>query len=508
MKRAAVYKPLLFTTTLRNPERMKWHLEVLKKYDGIMLSNELATDIVGELIRLGLYRPMQVSSRVKNKFKTNEPLTDDEIQQVLRDNPQNHKEAGFEKGWPSRFDTEFEFAKELGFVYYKIGEAIKFSEMGLKLIDAEHPEFEQQVFLNAFTKYQRNNPFRRVLNENAPLILLLEVIQKINSDQEFNSTGLSRLEISLLIYWKDSDAQKLYLRIKKLRQEYGFSPSWEVISDICRNEIMEGNDIVRNVKSIIVDYPDEFIRKMRLTGLISLRGGGRFIDINQNELEKVKYVLEQYSNYKKFQTEEEYFDYISTVDKNLVSLAAKEVSHKDQNALLAKWLSVFQWEAIKSELLILRNKRLSSDEVLKYLSNPIRLEFLTALAIKTKFPNIKVSPNYPVDDEGLPTSTAGGVGDTGDIECFENSDGVLVEVTMSEGRIQTMMEVWPIARHLENFSKKANRSMCLFVAPSIFKDSTRQMEFLKNKENLKITPKTIEDFIEYIENNSKLYSIQ
>jgi len=39
-------------------------------------------------------------------------------------------------------------------------------------------------------------------------------------------------------------------------------------------------------KSIMVEYPDEFIRKMRLTGLISLRGGGRFIDINQNEIEK------------------------------------------------------------------------------------------------------------------------------------------------------------------------------------------------------------------------------
>ena len=40
-------------------------------------------------------------------------------------------------------------------------------------------------------------------------------------------------------------------------------------------------------KSIMVDYPDEFIRKMRITGLFSLRGGGRFLDINKNEIEKI-----------------------------------------------------------------------------------------------------------------------------------------------------------------------------------------------------------------------------
>ena len=36
-----------------------------------------------------------------------------------------------------------------------------------------------------------NNPFRRFLNENAPLILLLNVIKKINADKDFNDTGIS-----------------------------------------------------------------------------------------------------------------------------------------------------------------------------------------------------------------------------------------------------------------------------------------------------------------------------
>ena len=53
---------------------------------------------------------------------------------------------------------------------------------------------------------------------------------------------------------------------------------------------MGGSDRDRSNKSIINDYPDEFIRKMRITSLISLRGGGRFIDINNSEIDSVNYI--------------------------------------------------------------------------------------------------------------------------------------------------------------------------------------------------------------------------
>ena len=504
-RRSSEYKPLLFTTTLRNPERLKWFLGVLKNYDGQLLTNELAEEIAGELIRIGLYKPTKLTDAVKKKFKTKEPLTDKDMLKVLRDNPQNHKEAGFNKGWPSRFDTWFKIAKELGFVFYRMGEKIRFSKIGLKLVDNEHPEFEQQAFLNAFVKYQSNNPFRRVLNENVPLILLLEVIKKLNVDKDFNDAGISKLELPLIIFWKDNDAENLYLRIKQLRKEFGYSPSWEVVSEICRDEIMQGEDIVRDDQSIMVDYPDEFIRKMRLTGLISLRGGGRFVDINKNEQAKVDYVLKTYSEYKKYETEEEYFDYISTIDENLVSVIAKPVTAEEQDQYLKKWIGVYSWGIIREEMLNLADKHLTKDEILKYLSNPVRLEFLTALAVKSKFPNVQVIPNYPVDDEGIPTSTAGGVGNTGDIECYENVNGILIEVTMSEGRTQTVMEVWPIARHLQEFGKKTKNSMCYFVAPSIFTDSVRQIEYVKEKDNLSIYPKTIKEFLEHLDNNATLY---
>ncbi len=77
---------------------------------------------------------------------------------------------------------------------------------------------------------------------------------------------------------------------------------------------------------------------------------------------------------------------------------------------------------------------------------------------------------------------------------------------MSEERMQTMMEVWPISRHLGQFQKGVKDSMCYFVAPSIFKDSVMQINYVKEKENLSILPKTIESFLTHIENSSILYS--
>ena len=251
--RTSEYKPLLFTTTLRNPERLKWFLGVLKNYDGQILTNDLAKNIAGEIIRIGLYKPTKLSVTVKSKIKNKEILSNKEVAKILRDNPQNHKEAGFDKGWSSRFDTWFKIAKELGFVYYKIGEKIKFSEVGLKLVDNEHPEFEQQAFLNAFVKYQSNNPFRRVLNENVPLILLLEVISRLNRDKDFNGSGISKLELPLVIFWKNNDSEKLYQVIKNIRKRYKYNPSWETIIDICINQIMEGKFKKFNPKSIMVD---------------------------------------------------------------------------------------------------------------------------------------------------------------------------------------------------------------------------------------------------------------
>ncbi|MCF0126676.1 MAG: AlwI family type II restriction endonuclease [Clostridia bacterium] len=439
-ERKSEFKPLLYTTTVRNPERIKYNLYVLKKYEGQILTNELATEIVGELIRYGLYRPMKVPQNVAEIWKQTPKgefavslISKKDVKKIQNNNPQKHKEAGFAWGYPSRFATIFDLAKELGFVYFIPGEKIEFSELGNILVD----------------------------------------IVKVK---------------------EENDADALYDRIQKLRKEYGYNPSDEVIFDICVNEIMDGKFKKFKVESLMTDYTDEFIRKMRMSGLISLRGAGRFIDINHNEDKKVDYILETYADYKHYTDEHDYFKYMSSIDKNLISLEAEKITTEQTNDLLSVWLETYNWDNIKLELKNLSSRKPSKDDVLKFLAAPARLEFLTALAIKSKLPNVTVKPNYSCDDTGLPTSTAGG--NKGDIECFEEDKGVLVEVTMAEGRTQTMMEIWPIERHLETFIHDYNiDAQCIFTAPTIYQDSKRQMEYVRFSKKLLIRDYPISNFI-------------
>ena len=158
------YKPLLFTTTMRNPQRIKAMLWVLKKFNGQILDDKLATEIVGETIRYGLYRPMKKNEFIKLKWLNapmgefgNELLSDSEVRFMIDNNPQEHKEAGFERGFPSRFATIFDFAKELGFVYFTPGEPISFSLIGDKLASV----FDVCVSEDGVISVEEVHPVRR-----------------------------------------------------------------------------------------------------------------------------------------------------------------------------------------------------------------------------------------------------------------------------------------------------------------------------------------------------------
>lgn len=378
------YKPLLFTTTMRNPERLKDFLLVLQQYDRQILTGEIITKVVKELISKGLYKPTKASELVKQQWKQGIELSITLTEQVYAANPQSHKEAGFEKGWPSRFDTWFKISKELGLVYYRQNEQISFSETGLMLLDKEKPENEQLVFANAFAKYQRHNPFRKVLNKNIPLILLLQTIQYLNKDKDYNGAGIARKEIPLLLCWQNNNALELYHKIKQLRNQYGFAISDEVMLEQCYALL---DEVKRDNESILNDYPDDFIRKMRLTGLISIRGGGRFVDINAKETKAVTYIIENYANYLDYESEEVFFNFISKVDKKLVTaLTTYHFSAIANKKELQKWTTFYSWEQLKTELLKLAHNNPSNDAILKLIEKPLRLEFLTTLAILKKYP--------------------------------------------------------------------------------------------------------------------------
>lgn len=493
----------IFQLAFENTDNLYELLWTLYKYDNFTLTPIVIEDVAKELIKSGLYQPMKVSDIVKSKWKQGIELSEIETETVFEDNPQSHKEAGFDKGWASRFDTWFKIAKELGFVYYWQGETIVFSESGKMLLDKDKPENEQMVFVNAFAKYQRDNPFRRVLNKNVPLILLIQTIQYLNEDSTFNGAGISRKELPLLLCWRDDNAHTLYLAIKKLRKEHAYSPSDETILALCDDLL---DDVKRDENSIISDYTDDFIRKMRLTGLISVRGGGRFIDINSKEKETVTYILKNYAKPKEYITEKAFFDYIGEVDKELIkNLLVYKSPVRATNTELEKWVNHYKWEEIKAEMLNLAGKKSSKDSILKVIEAPLRLEFLTSLAILKKLSNVTVKPNFISDDEGLPTSFA--AGGNPDIECTENTETILVEVTMLTGTQQHIRESYSVQRHLQDFINKGNKAFSLFISPKVFQDTCGHAEYIQFKYKLEVKILDISLFLTQLETNSTLHNV-
>lgn len=504
------YKPLLFTTTVRNPERIKDFIKVIANYNNKILTNEIIMKIVRDMIAGKYYYTMYEKSHPELNaiyIDSDAIFSNEQLDEIIENSPQNHKEAGFDKGWPSRFDTWYKFIKELGFIYYEMNKPIEISETGNLLLAAElneNPELEEQAFLNALVKYQRNNPFRRVLNENAPFTLVLEVLKLIKEDPDMSNAGINIREIPFFLCARGNNPELIYEQIKALRNKYGFTYSDEVVYELCFEELGVSREKENRFKitNIMREMPDEFVRKLRLTGLITIRGYGQFIDFNSTELDKINYILENYNDYIKYENEYDYYLYMSKIDTKLINIETKERQDITAESTLEKWAEYFKWDTIKEELQILANNGKSKDAVLKIISGPTRLEFLISIAIKKTFENVTVKPNYTVDDEGLPRRHASG--GLPDIECYDNKYNSLFEVTLLTGTQQNIREMPSICRHLRDQVLRNINSFSVFIAPTLHNDSIEYAKFIKFKDNLDIVPLSISEFIATAEMNSNL----
>lgn len=509
-------KPLSFSTTMRNPARIANFLQVISVYEGQILTNDIIEEIAISLIQNKLYVPMIVSKNPlwKSILDSEEPFDRKNTIEIMKQSPQSHKEAGFEKGWPSRFDTWYKLPMEFGFLYYEMNKPIKISTTGHMLIDAireDTPNDEkiQKVFLNAMMKYQTNNPFRKNANDNVPLPLLLNVIKLLKEDPEENGVGIFRSELSFIICSPNNDAQELYRLIKSLRKRYKFTYGDEVIYEICLNMLGATEDQKNRFKmsQITGEAVDEFIRKMRITGVVSLRGNGRFLDFNKFEIDNINYILQNYTTYNKFSTKEAYFNYMGEIDSNILqnaSIAIDQVEDIKQKTLNS-WAKDNTFDTLVNELRITcgRNGE-SKNDTLKIIDKPTRFEFLTSVILKHKFPDLMVKPNYRVDDEGLPIFTASG--GMADIECFDSDSNPLVEVTLMSARNQATNEIPAITRHLQDAIQKYPDKFVFtaFIAPHIHPDTVYMSAFSKQHYGVDIIACDIDRFVSFLQTADKL----
>ena len=443
-------------------------------FEGKILTSDIIHEVVKNVIREKEYTPYIVSRTQSLKLVLqSEDFTysDDQLEFIIEKSPQKHKEAGFSYGWDSRFDTWFKMIKEFGFIKYAMGKPITITPTGHMLVDAylEEPCNDkkiQTVFLNALMKYQTNNPLRKNLNENVPLPLLLKVINLLHADPEENDAGLARHELPILICWRNNDAVAIYKYIKQIRKEVGFTCSDEYRYEKCLSILESDNRNYYKIEKICHESVDEYIRKMRMSGLLSLRGNGRFLDINSFEKESASYVISNYMSYPKFASEDEYIDYMGAIDTQILQI---EVEQKvDFSDVRKNTLYKFAEEMSKE-------------------------------SVKQNFEGLDVNPNYAVDDEGLPTFTASG--GYSDIECYDKDYDSYFEVTLMCGRSdQVNNEIIPISRHLKEAKQnKRQESFAVFIAPIIHEDTFQAAEWQKMKFDVDIIPYDINTFLDAID---------
>lgn len=273
---------------------------------------------------------------------------------------------------------------------------------------------------------------------------------------------------------------------------------------------MESTNTTRfKISQICVESVDEYIRKMRITGIISLRGAGRYIDFNTFEKDKIDYILKNYSKQAKIANKEEYFKSMGQIDTHILDLK-ENIPIEDKIDLklsaLQKFANSYTKEQIYNELEKLKDKNSkSNDLVFKFIPEPTRFEFLTAIALKQNLDNVEVLPNYSIDDEGLPKNHASG--NMTDIICKDSKNNAIFEVSLIVGRKQLELELIPITRHLRESMLDNVNNFAVFIAPKIFEDSKLYVEFLEDKKHLNIYNFDILEFIQKLRNTDSLSEI-
>ena len=179
--------------------------------------------------------------------------------------------------------------------------------------------------------------------------------------------GISVKELPIFGIWRDNDANNLFEEIKTFRKKNGLNPSDEVISEKIW-EINQGRYNSFQTRSVIKDLPDEIIRKMRITGLFTLRGAGRYLDLNKNRSHICNYIIENYTEIQDYELHNEkdlkMFELTSKIDETFIS-EENFIRQNTDELQISFWAEQFRWETIKSELLNLKNRIDSRHSILK-----------------------------------------------------------------------------------------------------------------------------------------------
>lgn len=520
-------KPWSISTTVRNPDRLRDFLSVLKKSEGQPFNSENQIKYQILLIQNKLYKPTGLTREQEEYFDDIEKEMPFSMAKEIFDT-QNYEDPAM------RGRNSVAPLNKMGlWIAKNSADGVKITPLGEYFLSEDYDL--GKLFFIHFLKWQLPNPASKTFSENdgfsiKPFIGTLHLINEVNkkwTNIGNDPIGISKDEFSLfaptLIDFKriKKQAEKLIgyrvaLRSqkdekskRKFREKFRKDFAKSFLGTSKASEITK---LLNNLK----DYGDNAIRYFRLTRYLHIHGGGFYVDLEpRRSIELDKLLSTDNAASLEFGNTDEYIEYLADLEQPILpwetkpeleriaenlsrdaqsyvsDLKSKAIKIPTFNFQALEKLSVKQLKQYVEDLRAYRRKlqelqiHFESQDVSKiqeYISalkdihrssnkKSIELEKLCALALNALNDALEIKPNYPAGDDNEPTFTA--PANKPDIECFYEKFNSVCEVTMLTDRSQWYNEGQPVMRHVRDFenSHTGKTAYCLFIAPRLHQDT-------------------------------------
>jgi ribosomal 50S subunit-associated protein YjgA (DUF615 family) len=552
-------KPWSISTTVRNPDRLRDFLRVLKELEGQTFNSENQIKYQVLLIQNKLYKPTDLKRVQEEYFNDIEKEMPFSVAQDIF-NTQNYEDPAM------RGRNSVAPLNKMGLcVARNSTEGVRITPLGEYFL-SENYDLGKLFFIH-FLKWQLPNPASRTFSrsdgfEIKPFIGTLHLINEVNkkwTKLSNNPVGISKDEFSLfattLIDYHEinKQAEKLIeyrvgLRSrkdekakKKFRNTFRNNYAKAFLGTGKSSEIVK---LLNNLK----DYGDNAIRYFRLTRYLHIRGDGFYVDLEpRRSIELDKLLSTDSASPLDFKNTDEYIEYLSDIEQPMLPWESKPELEKIANNLnrdVQDYILDLEKKEVRIPTFGFQKQENSDAEELKeyieglrayrrklqelethfesqdvskiqeYIDSlknihqsdnkkSIELERLSTLALNALNDALEIRPNYPVGDDNEPTFTA--PANKPDIECYYEKFNSVCEVTMLTNRSQWFNEGQPVMRHVREFEErhKGKNAYCLFIAPRLHQDTIETfwmaIKYGYKGTTQKIVPLSISQFIRLLE---------
>lgn len=525
------------STSIRDPLRVPDFLRALEQVEGRVWDHKSQDDFYIHQIALRVRKKI---SRAKLSIESIR-LLDDSEDDLSYDQARRIFDENEYVGDGMRGRNDIALLVDLGLADKT--KNVRITALGKALLN--HEIEMKEIMLNFALKFQVPQPehskYKSELGYSIrPFTGTLALINKVNSIWSSlgnNPKGLSWDEFCIfvptLINFSEIDNQAQFIidlrnKVKAEKTPKAKDGIFKSSIETFLEPLLERSEKISDKKLLnnLYDYGDNAFRYFQQSMFLSLRGGGRYVDISSLAEAQVQMLLDE-EEFKPlhFSSFSLYADYLqdlnsfvppwstpakrAEIEKSLRRILS-EKGVKPDNAYKiqtqAALPSVFREDAeiaqLRKTIVDLSVQDLATKAVsaefldecaMEFdllgkrqdipmaeetrIKQPTQLEYVTFKTFLSINDLLQIKPNYPVDDEGNPTFTAGG--NMPDLEIFYKDFNAICEVTMMTNKSQWMMESQPVQRHLADFSlkHKDKSAIGIFIAPSVHRDTKNNFHF-------------------------------